>query len=116
MPAILREFLKTDVPVEAGPVGALEFANQLQALPLLLAPLCGLAVEDVGVDATVEPIDGHGIDAVPLADHIRPKPPDRVLVVLLPVAVASAWRPLKYQNCVHSRHAFACRVRNIVDF
>ncbi|MEZ5598707.1 MAG: hypothetical protein R3E84_20440 [Pseudomonadales bacterium] len=64
------------------------FADQRQALPLLLAPLRGLAVEEVGVDATVELVDVHGVDAVLQPVVLGLNAPYSILVMLLLVTVA----------------------------
>lgn len=61
---LLREFEQADALVEVGLVGVLVFADQRQALALFFAPLRGLAVKEVGVDAAVELVDVHGVDAV----------------------------------------------------
>ncbi|MGB5742902.1 MAG: hypothetical protein WBM65_10850 [Sedimenticolaceae bacterium] len=64
------------------------FADQFQALPLLLAPLRGLTVEEIGVDATVELVDVHDVDPVLQPVVLGLNPPDGILVVLLLVTVA----------------------------
>ena len=55
--------------------------DQLQAFPLLFTPLRGLAVEEVGVDATVQLVDVHGVDPVLQTVVLGLNPPDRIFVV-----------------------------------
>ena len=87
---LLREFEKPDALVEVGLVGVLMFAAQRQALALFFAPLCGLAIEEVGVDPVVKLVDVHGVDPVLQTVVFGLNPPDRILVVLLLVTVANA--------------------------
>ena len=62
-------------------------ADQLETLLLFGAPLRCLAVEEVGVDPTIELVDVHCINTVLQTIVLGLNPSDRVFVVLLLVAV-----------------------------
>ncbi|MGH8645687.1 MAG: hypothetical protein ACREX4_14990 [Gammaproteobacteria bacterium] len=63
-------------------------ADQLQAFLLLSAPFRSLPIEEVGIDAAVEFVDVHRIDAVLKTPVLGLNSADGRLVMLLLVVVA----------------------------
>src|SRR5262245_58784909 len=82
------EFEKLDAVVEVVLVGILMLLDRPEEPTLLGSPLGRLAFVELQVDATVEPIDVHGVEAVLQALVLGPEPHDGLL--MLPLLVLTA--------------------------
>ena len=87
-----RQFENLHALVHVGLLGRLVPFDLALAAVLLLAPFGRHLVEEVAVDAPVELVDVHGVDAVAEPVVFGPEPLDRLLVLAPLVGVAGVQR------------------------